>query len=299
MIKKAHIGLFISIASVSFAAILIKLVNAHEAYPLSVAFYRLFFTTLLILPLVVLHRKTREELLTLPRKTLGIMILIGIILGFHFAFWFTSLTMTSVASSVILVTAHPLLVGPVSHVFLKERLSKLNAAGILLSVCGVVTLVYGNYEFSSISIDSLLGNLLAMGGGIAAGFYILGGRTIRKTVSIGTYAFVVYLVGSLVLFCMCWALRSPLDAISTRDYGIIILLALIPGILGHTLYNWSLKHVRASLASVVLLGEPIGSSLLAIIAPWIRQIPSEFTILGGGIIFLGIYLTAKNKPESL
>jgi len=296
MIKKPYLGLFISIASVSFAAILIKLVDAHEAYPLSVAFYRLLFTTLLILPVVLFHRKTREELLTLPRQTLGIMILIGIILGFHFAFWFTSLTMTSVASSVILVTAHPLLVGPVSHVFLKERLSKLNAAGILLSVCGVVTLVYGNYELSSVSLDSLLGNLLAIGGGIAAGFYILGGRKLRKTVSIGTYAFVVYLVGSLVLLCMCWVLRSPLGAISTRDYGVIVLLALIPGILGHTLYNWSLKHVRASLASVVLLGEPIGSSLLAIIAPWIRQIPSEFTIVGGGIILFGIYLTAKNKP---
>jgi drug/metabolite transporter (DMT)-like permease len=297
MIKKSYLGLFISIASVSFAAILIKLVEIHEIYPLTVAFYRLLFTTLLILPVVIVHRKTREELLTLPLRTLGIMVLIGVILGFHFAFWFTSLTLTSVASSVILVTAHPLLVGPVSHFFLGERLSRLNVVGILLSVCGVVTLVYGNYEFSSNSIDSLIGNLLAMAGGIAAGFYILGGRKVRKTVSIGTYAFVVYLVGSLVLLCICGILRSPLGPISTRDYGIIVLLALIPGILGHTLYNWSLRHVRASLASVALLGEPIGSSLLAIVAPWIRQIPSEFTILGGSIILFGIYLTAKNKPD--
>jgi drug/metabolite transporter (DMT)-like permease len=297
MIKKPYLGLFISIASVSFAAILIKLVEIHEMYPLSVAFYRLLFTTLLILPVVIVHRKTREELLTLPLRTLGIMVLIGVILGFHFAFWFTSLTLTSVASSVILVTAHPLLVGPVSHFFLGERLSRFNVVGILLSVCGVITLVYGNYEFSSNSIDSLIGNLLAIAGGIAAGFYILGGRKVRKTVSIGTYAFVVYLVGSLVLLVICVVLRSPLGTISTRDFGILVLLALIPGILGHTLYNWSLRHVRASLASVALLGEPIGSSLLAIVAPWIQQIPSEFTILGGGIILFGIYLTAKNKQN--
>jgi drug/metabolite transporter (DMT)-like permease len=297
MIKKPYLGLFISIASVSFAAILIKLVEIHEMYPLSVAFYRLLFTTLLILPVVIVHRKTREELLTLPLRTLGIMVLIGVILGFHFAFWFTSLTLTSVASSVILVTAHPLLVGPVSHFFLGERLSRFNVVGILLSVCGVITLVYGNYEFSSNSIDSLIGNLLAIAGGIAAGFYILGGRKVRKTVSIGTYAFVVYLVGSLVLLVICVVLRSPLGTISTRDFGILVLLALIPGILGHTLYNWSLRHVRASLASVALLGEPIGSSLLAIVAPWIQQVPSEFTILGGGIILFGIYLTAKNKQN--
>jgi hypothetical protein len=70
-------------------------------------------------------------------------------------------------------------------------------------------------------------------------------------------------------------------------------MAIFAGILGHTLYNWSLEYVRASIASVVLLGEPIGSSILAFLLPWISQIPSEYTILGGAIILFGIYLTAR------
>ena len=289
MENKAYIALSISVISVSFAAIFIV---SCEAPKLSIAFYRLLFTTILILPFVLLHKKTREEIKNIPRKTFLIMCGIGIILGLHFAFWITSLGMTSVASSVILVTAHPLLVGPVSHFFFKERLSIFNAVGISISVIGVITLVYGNYGFAS-GLDTFQGNLLAIFGGIAAGFYILGGRKIRKTVSVGSYAFVVYGVGTIVLFIICLSFNAPVINLSLRDYGIIFLMAIVAGIFGHTLYNWSLEHIRASLASVVLLGEPIGSSILAFILPWINQTPSYYTIIGGAIILSGIYLTAK------
>lgn len=294
MKNKAHIALFISIFSVSFASIFI--VSIQENVPsLTIAFYRLFFTTLLIMPLVFLRKKIRNELFSLKRSTFFIMVIIGIILAVHFALWVTSLKFTSVASSVILVTAHPLLVGPVSHFLFKEKLSAINTLGIILSVSGVFILVYGNYGFNSGIIDTLEGNILAIFGGIAAGLYILGGRKIRKIVSVSSYAFVVYSIGTVTLFFICLFFNASLYNISLNDYLIILLMAVVSGIFGHTLYNWTLKHVRASLASVALLGEPIGSTFLAFIIPWINQIPSQYTILGGGIILIGIYLTARNK----
>ena len=293
MKNKVYLALLISVISVSFASIFIV---STEAPKLSVAFYRLLFTTLLILPFVLLHKKTRDEILNLPYKTLFIMFGIGAILAAHFALWITSLGLTSVASSVILVTAHPLLVGPVSHFFFKERLSIINSTGIILSVVGVIILVYGNKELTS-GLDTIEGNMLAILGGIFAGLYILGGRKIRKTVSISSYAFVVYSVGTVFLFIICLLFNAPVINLSLRDYGIILLMAVVAGIFGHTLYNWSLKHVRASLASVVLLGEPIGSSLLAFALPWIQQTPSYYTIIGGAVILSGIYFTARKTME--
>ncbi len=296
MKNKPYVALFISVASVSSAAVLI--VSCETESSLSIALYRLLFTTLLILPFVLLHKKTREEIVGLSRSTMLIMVIIGLVLAAHFALWITSLKLTSVASSVILVTAHPLLVGPVSHFFLKERLSMLNSIGIVLSVFGVILLVYGNYGFSSQTVDTLEGNLLAILGGVAAGLYILGGRKVRKTVSVGSYALVVYAVGTLALFFICLLFNAPVYSLSLKDYTIIFLMAVLAGILGHTLYNWSLEYIRASLASVVLLGEPIGSSLLAYALPWINQVPSKYTVLGGGFILLGIYLTARNLEKT-
>jgi drug/metabolite transporter (DMT)-like permease len=226
------------------------------------------------------------------------MIVIGVILAAHFSFWVTSLKMTSVASSVILVTAHPMLVAPLSFYFLKEKLSWVNALGIVISLCGVGVLVVGNYGFTAFGLDTLEGNLLALLGGIAAGLYILGGRTLRKTVSTITYAFVVYAVGTIALFIICLSLSAPVYNLAAGDYMIILLMALISGIFGHTLYNWSLGYIRASVMSVALLGEPIGSSLLAYIIPWIHQEPSLYTIVGGGIILVGIYLTARAMKDA-
>jgi drug/metabolite transporter (DMT)-like permease len=288
--QKQYLGLIISIIAVSFASIFIL---SCQAPPLSIAFYRLLFTTLLIFPFILIRKKTRDELHTLPRATILIMIVIGVILATHFSLWITSLKMTSVASSVILVTAHPVLVAPVSFYFLKEKLSWVNALGIAISLTGVGVLVIGNYGFAAFGLDTIEGNILALLGGIAAGLYILGGRKLRKTVSTVSYAFVVYAVGTITLFFICLALSAPVYNLTITDYEIILLMALVSGIFGHTLYNWSLGYIRASVMSVALLGEPIGSSLLAYAIPWIHQEPSLYTVVGGGIILVGIYLTAR------
>ena len=107
-----YFGLSISVVTVSFAAIFVLFCDAP---PLTISFYRLLFTTLLILPIIIINKKIRRELSTIPKITILYMIFIGVILAAHFAFWITSLTQTSVASSVILVTSHPILVGPLSY----------------------------------------------------------------------------------------------------------------------------------------------------------------------------------------
>ena len=296
MKNKALLTLFISVLSASSAAIII--VSCDESTSkLTIAFYRLLFTTLLITPIVLFNANIREEIKKIQRSTFILLFLIGGILAAHFAFWITSLEFTSVASSVILVTSHPVLVGPVCHFLLKEKLSIYNLIGIMISIAGVIVLVYGNYGISG-NIDTLGGNILAILGGIAAGFYIIGGRKIRKNLSVFSYAFVIYAIGTVFLFFICLFFNAPLYDIGTKDMGLIFLMALIAGIFGHTLYNWSLEYVRASVASVFLLGEPFFSTLFAFLIPWIHQIPSEFTILGGGIIFLGIYLTTRNNENT-
>ena len=289
LVKKPSLILILSIMSVSFAAIFIV---TAESPPLTIAFYRLLFTVFFIILFVLVRRDYLHELSMLTRSQILVMIGIGVLLSAHFALWITSLTKTSVASSVILVTAHPFIVTPLAYYFFHEKFHTVNILGICLSLCGVGILVFGNYNLSSMTLE---GNVMALLGGMAAGGYILGGRKMRSSVSTPCYALVVYSVACVILFILCLVLKSPVHASRMQDYFIFFLLAGVSGLLGHTLYNWSLKYIPASIASVALLGEPLGSSLLAMIVPWINQTPSLYTLFGGIFIFLGIYYTSQKK----
>jgi drug/metabolite transporter (DMT)-like permease len=190
-----------------------------------------------------------------------------------------------VAASVVLVTSHPILVGLVGHFFMDERLSGLNALGILVGFSGVIILTSGHWEGGS---DPLLGDLLAFLGGVAAGVYILGGRRTRQRISLVVYAFIVY--GSCTLFLLLAVVitGAPLFTLPIEEWGLFMLMALGPSILGHTMYNWTLRYVPASVVSVSLLGEPIGSTLLAFLL--LSQTPSDIVVVGFVVILAGILM---------
>jgi drug/metabolite transporter (DMT)-like permease len=289
-VEKPLAALITATVGVSFAAVRIKSVPGVP--PLAIAFYRLLFTTLILAPAALGHTPHRAELATLGRRQWTFLAVIGVVLAAHFTLWITSLTKTTVASSVILVTSHPVMVAPLAFYFLKERVSTVNVAGIGISLAGVVILMGGNYGLDASSLE---GNVLALLGGVAAGFYILGGKKLRVTVSAVAYAYAVFAVTTVVLFFLCIVTNTALAGYTARDVGIIALMAVVSGIFGHTLYNWALRYLRASVISVSLLGEPLGSTLLAYVLPWIQEVPTVYTVAGGCFIIPGIYLTMRER----
>ena len=230
------------------------------------------------------------------------MAVIGAILATHFALWISSLKVEgeSIASSVVLVTSHPLMVGVLSHYVLRERLNRWMAVGIVLGFAGVVSIALADYGFAG---SLLYADILAFSGGVMAGFYFLLGRRVRQRVALLDYAFVVYASATAVLFLYALALRSSLAPVGDlpRELLLFAALAVIPQIGGHTLYNWALRWVTAPVVSLSLVGEPVGSSLLA----WVllSQVPTVGVGIGAGLALVGIYLTAfgqsSHAPEIL
>jgi drug/metabolite transporter (DMT)-like permease len=224
--------------------------------------------------------------------------LVGVILSFHFALWITSLMLTTVASSVILVTFHAVFVGILGYYLLGETLSKKNIAGICIAFLGTAILVYGDFtptEGDLLSQEAIIGDILAFLGGIMAGAYILAGRYFRRTRDLITYVFIVYSGCALSLLVMCIVTGTPFYY-PPNEFLLFLLMAVGPGIMGHTLYNWALKYVKATVVSVSLLGEPIGSSLLAFIL--LNETPSSLVVMGGAAILIGIYMTAMGMEAT-
>ena len=285
MARGPYAAIAAAIVAVSTASILIRWSDS-DAF--TIAFYRLGFATLIILPFALLDRTT--PLRSLLRRDVLLMAGIGVVLAAHFALWITSLKTAgvTVASSVVLVTSHPVMVALVSHFLLKERVSRMTAGGIALGFAGVVGIAVADL---GVSTTTLGGDLAALGGGLMAGIYFLAGRRLRQRVSLPVYAFVVYGTAALAMFVLALGTGrlAPVGDVR-RELLLFGAMAIIPQIGGHTLYNWSLRFVTAPVVSVSLVGEPIGSSLLA----WalLGEVPSNLVAIGALLALAGIFLTA-------
>jgi len=274
----------IGMIAASTASIFIKLCDAPA---LIIATYRMIFASLILMP-YAFYKKTGRGW---TRSDMRWFVLSGLLLGLHFVFWIASLKYTSVASSVVLVSTHPIFVGLGASLFLKERLGMNLILGIILSVLGSGLISYGDMALSK---EALMGDGLALLGAMAASGYFLVGRKMRKNQDLFSYIFPVYSTAGLVLIALSLLSQKPFFGYSSSTYLLLLLLALIPQLIGHTAFNWALKYLPASMVSITILGEPIGSTILAYfilsegLTPW--------KVTGGILILVGILIALRSKP---
>lgn len=272
--------LALGVVSVSFAAIFIRLADAPV---LVIAAYRLMLASLLINPIA--YARSRYELLHLIKAGLALPLLSGVLLALHFVLWIASLSYTTVASSVVLVTANPVFVALASHFLFREKLSRQVIVGIAVCLAGAALIGYGDW---TLGLKALFGDLLALLGAIAVAGYYLIGRRLRQTTGALSYASIVYSSAALVLLLSALALRYPLLGYSSTTYVMLVLLALIPQTVGHLSLNWSLRFVSATLVAIAVLGEPVGATVLALAI--LHEVPTLTQVLGGILILSGIFV---------
>jgi drug/metabolite transporter (DMT)-like permease len=275
-----YLAVMLGVAAVSFAAVLTRLSTAS---PLVIAFYRMIFTVLLLLPFTL--GGNLAEFKTIGGRDLGLALLSGVFLALHFAVWNTSLLYTSVASSTVLVTMQPLFVVGLGLVLFGEKLNLWGVAGAAVTLAGSVVIGVGDFQIGGLA---LRGDLLAFSGALFFAMYVLIGRSLRARLSLLPYVTLVYGSASLVLlFCVLVA-GTPLYPYHPLDWLLFLALAVVPTVLGHTVFNWALRYVKAAVVSVSVLGEPVGATILAILL--LGEKPGPLQLAGGLVIIAGLAL---------
>jgi len=257
------------------------LVRLAEAPPVAIAAYRLLIASLVLLPYGL--ARSRGEILNLIREEWRWVLPAGGFLALHFALWIASLPRTTVASSVVLVTASPVFVAAASYVLFKERLRRETFLGIAVCAAGALLIGYGGW---SIGGDALSGNVLALLAALAMAAYLLIGRRVRRRASLLAYSTVVFSTAAVILLGAMCAWRIPFSGYSPMTYAMVLLLALVPQLLGHMSLNWALRFLPATMVTVAVLGEPVGASALAFVV--LGEPPTGLEVLGAMLIFLGI-----------
>jgi len=269
--------------SVSTSAVLVKLAEAPAGV---IAFYRLFFSVLLMLPVVL--TRNLKDIGGFSLKDLFLSAVSGIFLAFHFILWFESLNYTSVASSTVLVTLQPLFSFAGTYLLYKERITFRTIVSGMVAIFGSILISWGDFN---ISREALFGDVLALIACALITGYLLFGQSVRKRVSLFPYTFVVYSISSVTLWIYVWANGQSFYPYRPQDWIYFLLLAVFPTLLGHTLFNWSLKWVSTNVISMAILFEPVGAALLAFFI--LGETLKWTQIIGGLIVLSGLFLFSK------
>ena len=277
--------LAIGILGVSTGAIFARMA---EAPALVTAAYRLGLASLILIPLAAW--KSRAELRHLSIQDIKLATLSGFFLALHFASWISSLDYTAIANSVVLVNTIPLWVGLLTPIITKDRLTRATIISIIVSVIGGVIIGYGDFATEG---QALLGDFLAIIGAICAAFYLLIGRRLRPKLSLLSYVAICYGSAALFLWIAVIALQLPVRGYSPQTVGAFWAMALVSQIIGHSSYNWALKWFSTGFIAVALLGEPIGSTIMAYFIfdeglTWPK-------FIGGFFILSAIYIAAAGE----
>jgi len=284
---KPYLTLLIGVLAVSFAAIFIRLADAP---PLVIAAYRLTIASIILIPVASI--KSRKGLNKLSRRDMFLILLSGTFLALHFGLWITSLSYTSIASSVVLVTCHPAFVAVISYFLWGERLNTLTISGIVVALIGVIVINYGGFAFGS---QALLGDVLAILAAFAVGGYLIIGRQLRARIGILSYLTIVYSCSAVILLGAAIISGHSFIGYSSTTYLMMVLLALVPQLLGHSFINLAVRSIPVTFVSMAILGEPIGATLLG----WLilDEMPTVNEITGGLLILGGIFIVLRRKPE--
>jgi len=288
----------VGIVAVSTASLLIRF--SQEYVPsITIAAFRLGLAALILFPYTLI--KHSREIRSLSWDDLKFALLAGFLLAVHFAFWITSLEHTSVASSVVLVTTTPLWVALLAPFFLGEKTPRIAFVGMVIALVGGIVIALSDVciwlpegiscqgNIGNLGSKTLLGDFLALFGAIAAAFYLMIGKHLRSRISLAPYIFLVFSASAIFLVVVMLIMEGVPPIYPKKVYLWLLLLALVPQLLGHTIFNWSLKYLPTGYVAVNLLGEPVGSTILAYF--FLNETPPAVKIIGAILILAGIGLT--------
>jgi drug/metabolite transporter (DMT)-like permease len=210
--------------------------------------------------------RKREELAALQGRDWAIAAVSGVLLAVHFATWIASLRHTSVASSVALVTTNPIWVGLASWLLLREPPRARTLIGIALAIGGSGLIIASDLAHTADvpqARNPVLGNALAIAGAMAISGYLLVGRQLNRKLSLLGYVAIVYGAAAVAMNAMALLAGQGLGTIPPSAWWPILAMAIGPQLMGHTLINASLRSLSATFVALAILGEPVGSALLA------------------------------------
>lgn len=218
--------------------------------------------------------------------------LAGVALAFHFVCFILSLTLTSVAASTALVCLQSGWIA-VFSLLSGRRLPRAVLAGLGLAFAGVIAIT--GLDLGS-SREAVLGDLLAVAGGILAGLYTMAGGKARQTMGTGTYTALCYGVCAALVAVMALVTGERLTGFEAAGWAGILAITAAAQLVGHTAFNYLVATLSPLVVSMFILLEIPGAALLA--AVFLGEVLPAGTYAGLGLILAGLAVVVLGQRRT-
>ena len=290
MVRRREAGeLGLAVVAVSTSAPLIREADAPD---LAIAAWRNLLATAALAVVVAVVVRQRRAASALERRERRLIALAGLLLGAHFATWIPSVRYTTVASSVALVATQPVW----SALWARTRGTAVGRPtwwGIGLAVTGVVLLSGVDL---AVDADALLGDVLALAGGMLAAAYVTVGAAVRRTVPNPVYTLGCYAVAGAATGLLAFGAGDDLVGYDGRTWALLAAITVGPQLLGHSMFNRVLPAVGPTVVSVAVLLEVAGASLLA--WWWFGEVPPAAALPAAALLLAGVVMVAADQTGS-
>lgn len=289
--RKVSLALVVAVVAIAFAAIFFR--ETAPTHPFVAAGWRLALAAVLLAPALA-RAVARGEM---NGRILRAGCVAGVCYGVHFGAWVSSLGLTSVAASVTLVTATPLLLGLVGLVTGRDRPTRRLWLALCLAALGVVVIASGHGAETE---HGVLGDALALLGAAAMAGYLLMARSVAGALPVWGFMCVATGVGGALLLGVAFVSGIALAPSSVRAAGFIVAATLLPQLVGHVALTWALRHAKPTLVGLATVGEPAAATLLAWL--WLGEVVSGRVAVGCGLTVAAVVLAlrrpAVNDPPA-
>ena len=296
--------LLVGVLAASSSSILVRYAQHEGVASVAIAAWRMVLASLVLVPLAAVFR--RAEIGRIGLRDARLAALAGAFLAAHFIAWISSLEYTSVASSAALVTTNPVWVGLATVFLFKERLGRLTLVGIGTCLAGCLLIIWADTGAVDLAVvgsgptgqgrQPTFGNLLALTGAIAVSAYLLTGRSVAARFSLLVYVTLVYAAAAIALLLVSAVAGLPLWGYSEAAWWALAGLAVGPQLIGHTAFNWSLRRLSPTFVALAILGEPVGSAILAGLL--FAEVPSALQATAFVVLLCGIVIAALGERRS-
>jgi drug/metabolite transporter (DMT)-like permease len=278
--------LFLGVFACSTSAIFIR---ASTTDPFVLTALRLVLASLLLAPVFFAQRRKYPGSFT--RQHLRRTHLPALVLAFHLISWTLGARGTAVAQSTLIVNLVPIAVPFFLYWIVRERITRTEVTGTVLAIIGLVTLSVKDVLRGG---GSAVGDAICFVSMLLFALYLALGRRNRDFASIWLYVIPVYAQAAVVCLLVALPRLHTFAATSAREWSLMLGLAVVPTVCGHSLLNAAMRRIRGQIVSLCNVSQFVFASVMGFLL--FGEVPRTVFYVAAAIVVTGVVTVVLGTP---